>query len=220
MFVAVGIGPGLLGAVVLWRRDRRIGAALPLIFLTTVAFYIDYRVVDKSTMFLPAYLVWALWVGVGYQWLLDWLREAPVGSRQRGGSIPRQIVAATAVGAVVFSMAWNGPRVDLSDDWSARQRGEAAIAAMESDGLLIGWWATAPLVEYLQLVEGRRPDISVINRFLISGEDLEQLLRREVGRRPVYLDEPPGDGLPWLEGSAVGPLVRLRRADRWRPPSG
>jgi len=40
-------------------------------FLATAAFYVDYRVVDKDTMYLPAYLVWALWVGLGYQALLD-----------------------------------------------------------------------------------------------------------------------------------------------------
>ena len=208
-FVAVGIGPGLLGAAVLWQRDRRIGVALPLIFAATVAFYIDYRVVDKSTMFLPAYLVWTVWLGVGYQWLLDWIAEARKGPTRDTGSLPRQLVAAAMIAAVGFGLLWNGPRVDLSDDWSARERGEAAIAAIDPGGLLVGWWATVPLVEYLQMVEGRRRDIDVINRFLISAGDLDQLLRLEVGRRPVYLDEPPGDGFPWLAGVATGPLVRL-----------
>ena len=28
-----------------------------------------------------------------------------------------------------------------------------------------GWWDSIPVVEYLQLVEGERPDVTAINRF-------------------------------------------------------
>ncbi len=42
-------------------------------FVLSAGFYINYRVMDKDTMYLPAYLVWAIWVGIGYQVALDWL---------------------------------------------------------------------------------------------------------------------------------------------------
>jgi hypothetical protein len=74
-FFVVGIGPGILGLVLLFKRNWREGVMLALMFGFSAGFYINYRVIDKDTMFLPAYLVWALWVGIGYQGLLAWLQK-------------------------------------------------------------------------------------------------------------------------------------------------
>jgi hypothetical protein len=54
------------------RQEWRLGLFLILIFAANAVFFINYRVVDKNTMFLPAFLVWALWLGLGYQALLSW----------------------------------------------------------------------------------------------------------------------------------------------------
>jgi len=211
-FLVVGVGPGVVGAVVLARRKPATGLALALMFVVTVGFYVDYRVVDKDTMFLGAYLVFALWVGVGYQWL-----EELLGMQGRGGSGRLALRLVMAAG-VVAAVAWNGPRVDLSGDRSSRERGEAVLAALEDDALLVGFWDTVPVVEYLQMVEGRRPDVTAINRFLISDADLHELLRREVGRRPVYLCTAPNDGLPGVRAVPVGPLFRVVTVGRGGPP--
>src|SRR6185436_17612435 len=154
------------------------------------AFYIEYRVVDKETMFLPTYLIWTLWLGVGYQWLLGWMGDAGHGLAQRwNGGVARVVIA----GAVLFAAAWSWPQVALSQDWSARMRGEAILHDVQPHALIFGWWDTAPLIEYLQLVEGQRPDLQTINRFLISTDAMRQMIVREVTRRPVYIDSLPLD---------------------------
>jgi hypothetical protein len=144
VFFTVGIGPGVLGMVVLVRRDWRLGSMTLLMFVCSAGFYIDYRVVDKETMFLPAYLIWALWLGVGYQWLLDWLAEAGQGAGQ-GWS--EWIARGVIVGAVVLAAAWNWRQVDLSSDWSTRLRGEQILQDVQPDALVFGWWDTVPLIE-------------------------------------------------------------------------
>ncbi len=212
-FAAIGIGPGLLGAFVLTRRRPDFGGALLLMFGAHTAFFASYRVIDKSTMFLPSYLIWAVWLGVGYQTLFDWIREE---------SNERWVGSALALvrGLVLAGVVWAGLRgggVDLSNDWSARHRGERVLRFMEPNALLCAGWATAPVVEYLQLVEHQRADVRTINRFLISDENLWPFLEVEVERRPVYLDAPTL-GTPALEVVADGPLFRVvRRASIERP---
>ena len=84
------------------------------------------------------------------------------------------------------------------------------LDVLEPDSLLCAGWATAPVVEYLQLVEGRRPDVATLNRFLISEASLNELLADQILRRPLYLDTPTLSSAK-LETTPIGPLHRVRQ---------
>lgn len=205
-FLAVGIGPGLIGMAVLLRRNWRVGGMTVLVFVCSAGFYIDYRVVDKETMFLPTYLIWALWMGVGYQWLLNWLAAGWPPTRVRRAE---RVLYGVMLAAVLYAALWNYGQVDASHDWSARQRGEAVLRELPPGALVLGWWDTVPVVEYLQLVERQRPDVQAINRFLIAPDALRQLVLREAARRPVYIDSPPPDLPMQLLALPRGELYQL-----------
>jgi hypothetical protein len=202
-FFTVGIGPGLLGIFVLARRDWRKAVLLGLMFTASAAFYIDYRVLDKATMFLPAYLVWALWAGYGFQQLLDWMRQAGSG----GWTV--SLFRGALVAIVLLAASWNWRLVDLSGDWSARERGEAILQEVEMNALVFGWWDTVPVLQYLQLVEGRRPDVQAINRFLISPADMELAILEQLPERPVYVDSAPVEMFGKIEAIPEGPVYRI-----------
>jgi hypothetical protein len=212
-FLAIGIGPGIWGFFLTWRRDWRLGGFLTLIFLANAAFFISYRVVDKDTMYLPTYLIWTLWLGVGYQALLTALGD-------RGGfrPAPRQawLARAVMIGVFLAALAWNWHLVDRSDDRSARARGEAILSRVGENALVLGWWDTVPVVEYLQLVEGWRPDVQAVNRFLISGPDMEKLIQTEIGHRPVYINSPPSSLLESYGAVRSGPIYQLVLRDATR----
>jgi hypothetical protein len=212
-FFAVGIGPGLLGMILFWRRDWRLAGMLMAMFVGNAAFYIDYRVVDKDTMFLPTYLIWTLWLAVGLQWLLNWVAESH-NKNQPGWEL--YLLRASIVLIVLLALLSNWSRVDLSDDTSARERGETVLSQVESNALIFGWWETVPVIEYLQLVEGQQPDVKAINRFLISYEKMETLIKGEISQRPIYMDSAPQELLSMLNLQATkeGVLYRLEP----RPP--
>jgi hypothetical protein len=100
--------------------------------------------------------------------------------------------------------------VNLSDDWSARERGEEILEEVEPNALIFGWWDTVPVVEYLQLVEGERPDVKAINRFSITYGDMVLWIEREIDHRPIYIDNLPSSLLRIVEVESVGPLYRMQ----------
>jgi hypothetical protein len=157
-------------------------------------------------MFLPPYLIWALWVGLGYQWLLVSVRRIGNPSERRWSG---RLLRAMLIGAVLFAAAWNWRLVNLSQDWSSRTRGETILRQTAPGALVLGWWETAPLLEYLQLVEGQRPDIQVINRFLIAPDDMRDLIARELAHRPVYIDSVNSSLLQNFDVQSAGVLYRL-----------
>lgn len=216
-FFAVGLGPGILGLVVLVRRDPRQAILLSSMFVVNAAFYINYRVVDKDTMFMPTYLIWGLWVGIGYQALLSWLP----GSAQPGSwRWSRPVFRGLILGAVILALIWNWRLVDLSQDWSTRRRGESILRQVAPNAIVFGWWDTVPVVQYLQLVEGKRPDVLAVNRFLISPADLSRALEREVNLRPIYIDSSPIQSDLDLQLLRAGPIYRLVQQPHWVEPGG
>jgi hypothetical protein len=111
---------------------------------------------------------------------------------------------------VLVAVAWNWRLVDLSDDWSARSRAETILRLAEPHALIIGWWDTAPAIQYLQLVEGQRPDVQAINRFLIAPNDMERLIQHEMDHRPVYVDSVSNNLFKIANAKSMGPIYQLR----------
>ena len=204
-FAAIGVVPGLAGLAVLWRRRPAWAEATALMFVVVAGFHLTYRVIDQETMFLTSYLLWTVWLGVGYGWLVD---LAGGGERRR---LAPTIVYAVGAGAVAFSLVYNLRLNDLSHDRSARERGEAILAQAAPRALVVGWWETVPVLQYLQIVEGRRPDLHLINRFLVRPEALQPLLETQSTGRPVYVDDAQGIDATRLVLEPGKPLLRVRR---------
>jgi len=201
----IGVGPALLGAWVLTRRDRRVGISLLVMLGAYSAFIIGYQAGDKQTMYLPIFLLFTVFIGIGYQALLDWVRDASNRAEARAGA---WLLRMLMVGAVVVVAVVNWPVVDRSHDWSARDRGEFILRTVEPGAVVAGYFHTVPVVQYLQLVEGMRPDVIPINRFLIHPPDLLVFLRHEAERRPVYVDRVSARMVGY-EIVPAGPLYRL-----------
>ena len=206
-FFVFGVVPGLLGLVRLFRRDWRQAGMLLIMFVLSAGFYIDYAVVDKITMFLPAYLLWGLWVGYGFQALFNWMHKNLNDGWMQRTSL--NLVRIGIGGVVLLALAWNWNITDLSGDFSAREQGEKILAQAKPDALVFGWWDTVPVIQYLQLVEGKRPDVTAINRFLISNEDLLRAVRENAGARPVYIDNPPAELSAFVRPRLQGPVYEL-----------
>ncbi|MCB0165384.1 MAG: DUF2723 domain-containing protein [Anaerolineae bacterium] len=220
-FFAIGVGPGLWGLAVLLRRNWRLGGMLLLMFLVHTFFYISYSAGDKKTMFLPTYLIWALWLGLGYQWLLTWIAQAPDSTpreatfwlRIRAGHVFKawetRLFQTIMLGLVLLALGWNWSQVNQAKDWSARIQGEAILNRVEANALVLGYWGTVPVIQYLQIVERQRPDVQTINRFLIDHHDMVELIKQESSQRPVYIDIVPVELRGQVDIEADGLLKRV-----------
>lgn len=213
-FFAIGIGPGLLGLCYSFRRHWKVGVALLFMFVGHVIFYINYRAIDKELMYLPTYLIWAIWIGYGFELILAWndqtLLKKPILSSRKPVNLANLLLSSIMIAAALFALIFNWRLVDLSQNQSARDKGEEILSVLPPGALYFGYWGTVPVLQYLQLVEGQRPDVQAVNRFLISPENMAEWFRRDIDQRPIYADSLPG----LLQGEATaipaGPIYKIR----------
>jgi hypothetical protein len=205
-FFGIGFGPGILGLIVMIKSMRRVGTMTSIYFISHALFFINYRVIDKETMYLPNLLIWSVWIAVGFDWMIVTLRD----ERNRFGSLATEaLLRMLIIGVVLLSLVWNWPLVDLSNDWSARERGEEILRQVEANALIFGYWDTIPVIEFLQEVENNRPDVQAINRFLITLEDMTTLIEQEISLRPIYIDSVPTTLPQTIKWQSDGLLYKL-----------
>ena len=161
-FFGVGFFFGLLGIYQLWKTNKHILTGFFLVFIANAFFFINYAVYDKDTMFLPAYLAWAIFCAYGmlmiYKWLEDWVRLA---------GMPRFVKTSFLIMLVlvnVLAVGLNWKWLDMSEHTVAADFAQEVLLNASEDATVIASWSPAVVLEYYQLVEGQRKDLNILNR--------------------------------------------------------
>jgi hypothetical protein len=160
-YFGIGVILGVVGIVRLWHKSRAWTVGLLLMFIANVIFFVNYRVIDKDTMFLPAYLVWAFFITGGLE-AFDKLLERTLDRglpefwrKSTGRILPIMFIL------LGLSLNWQWVDMSKADDLSLFAKGMIAVAAPQS--IIIAPWSPAVVLEYYQVVENQRPDILIVN---------------------------------------------------------
>lgn len=214
---------GILGAVWLAVRRPRLLALTGLTFLLIAVFNHFYGIGDIYVFYIPVYLIWALWIAVGFLGC----GEGIVWACRRAG------VSVTGwgwllVGVIGLALAgWLAGRSytanDRSGDRSARTAWEAILAQPIPEGAILISNDRDEMVPqwYLKYVESRRPDLDGLFPLIQPGPawaDVAAVTEQALlTGRPVYLIKPmPGlevkfDLQQVSDGAGIGGLVRVLR---------
>lgn len=180
-FIGVGIVLGLLGVYGAWRRHPAFFQLTAGAFALITWFYISYAAGDKDQMFLSAYLIWALWIGLGAAELLS-LAEAGHMRWFASWSSRALILAVPLVLLLAnFSVLDFSSRSPVEDDAGR------LLAAAPEGALVIGHWTDISALQYYQLVEGRRPDLTLVARWSLDSDSLGQIVGSNIDTRDIYL---------------------------------
>ena len=90
--------------------------------------------------------------------------------------------------ALALPSRW--PSVDRSGSTSAADWLDEAMSGLARDAVVVSWWSTSTPLWYGTLVEGRRPDLLVVDDSDIVNENLgsvEDVIDHYLGTRPVYV---------------------------------
>jgi hypothetical protein len=162
-FAGIGVVWGLIGVRQLWRNQRNTAVLFTAIFALQAVFFTGYSVFDKWTMFHTAYLIWAIFVGIGLNHM-----------RTKHFQWTNLLYVVMAL-AITIQLIGNGFLVTRSDDRFIHQRSITLLSYIPENALIIGQWTTIRPIEYLQIVEQQRSDIATLDITILALSMEDQL---------------------------------------------
>jgi hypothetical protein len=188
----------------LWRRPRET-IMTALWFGLTFTLALGYPNADISRYYLAPLLVACVWAALAVdglwalvRWGLPTLARGPDPARPDGGV--RRLAGAILAGLVVIALLTPTIQAvpdrlhdaDASDDTGARRWLDATLAALPPDAVVVSWWSYSTPLWYGRYVEGRRPDITIIDdRDVVDGDlgNVPAVVARAMadGTRPVFV---------------------------------
>lgn len=167
-FLGLGVIFGVIGIINDFRLRPKFNIGLGIMLIGYLIFYISYGAFDKEVMFLPSYLIWSIWIGLGVWGLQDLLKRKILPSYE-------MLAANTLLFLAMSSLLFNFSYVDISQDWSARKLGEDILETLKPNSMYFGSWVDVPILEYLQVVEGKRSDIETRNLIFMKQDESTRL---------------------------------------------
>ncbi len=207
-FIGAGVIVGVLGLVQMFRRDRRRAIFFALMYLAYTGFFINYSVLNKDTMFMMSYYAFTIFIAYGARELDDWFSaRRSARSASRGPSIVGRPLAPGLAALALIALVVNFSHIDESGNYQAREFAGQLLHDAQPSAFIVTEWTWATPLEYLQIVEGERPDVVIFdrglyglpiwNRALAEGlagdaaldrinQALAERIQSEIGKRPVY----------------------------------
>ena len=227
-----GIILGLLGLAWLVPRARPMFTLTGLSFLGIVGFNLFYGIGDIYVFYIPAYLIWTLWMAMGVVALgqfIETVLRLVMDRRQRlfrgfpplRAGLPALLIASILPAWLLFGRY---AQIDQSQNHQPRSQWESLLARpIPQDAILVSNDRDEMIpLWYLQYVEGVRTDITGLFPLIQTTPEWEDVGRViDAGRRsgrPVMLVKPmPGLEIKYLLEQA-GALTRVVGPAVTHPP--
>jgi hypothetical protein len=194
----------------------RAAILLGVAFALNVAFVLTYRVADIEVFAISAFLLYAIWIGIGVDFLLNLTTR--LAKKILPQADTKVLASCRLLVAVLFLLQPlallrdNYPELDLSQRWAVHDYGVDMLSQpLEDNAVIIDILGEVTLLRYFQRMEGLRPEVATI----VADRDEKRLAALEdaLGAgQAVYITRPV-HGLPERYSlSALGPLIRVRAA--------
>ena len=196
-----------LGLVAAILRRPRYALLTGSAALITCFFAASYTNADIERYYLvPVFIAWT-WLAILGALAIDAVGaalgadpagdEAPGPDREggRGGLDPTRILLAVALAVILLAptalaLEARHARVDRSRDDTAARWVDNALLEMAPGAMVLSWWSYSTPLWYAQHVEGRRPDVAIVDDRTRLDEHLGELtdvIDANLPVRPVYV---------------------------------
>ena len=150
-----------LGMWFMWRNMKNTFITTFILFITCIAYSINYDIHDIDSYFLLAFMITTLWATFGLVKIYLYLYHKP--------RHIHLIFATVTLTVAVIPLFWHISKINQNSNTFVRNYTQNMLHAIEDNGVVLSYqwdYFVAPFL-YLQHVERRRPDIALIDKELL-----------------------------------------------------
>ena len=168
-FGIIGVSVGLIGLIVFF-KPTRLNIYMLWIVVVSSAFAIGYATTDSFMYLIPAFLCFAIWIGIGLGGLMD-----VVSNRLHNIGLVISVVFIL----ILLLQAWKTwPQVDASQDQRAESFGRSTLSIAPSHAIVFAKGDAAVFtLWYFQYALRNRPDLAIVSTDLLQFSWYIQTLR-------------------------------------------
>jgi len=168
-FGIIGLSTGLVGAIVFF-KPTRLNFCLLWIVAASSAFAIGYATADAFMYLIPAFLCFAIWIGIGLGRLME------VSSKRF--HIIGSVIGLVFILALIAQTWIFFPQVDASHDQRAESFGRAVLSLAPAHAIVFARIDEAVFtLWYFQYALRDRPDLAIVSTVLLQFKWYMQTLR-------------------------------------------
>ncbi len=200
--------PGIIGLIYLaWRGPRPVFVLTVTAFVTYLLFNISYQVTDIEVFFIPSFLLWSMWGGIGITMVLHQIILQ--------GVKPNQIPLVIGIFVIWLGLGFGQQLrstwklITEPYSWQVHDYGlDILQQPLPENSTIIGLVGEMTLLRYFQQTENMRVDVKTIAADL-EGDRFAAIETALAEGGAVYLTrELPGAAERWSL-NAVGPLIQV-----------
>jgi hypothetical protein len=181
----------IAGAIVSFLRNVPFAILAALWFGLTFVFALGYENAAIERYYLVPLMIAIVWMTLALDAIWRGL-ETLVRSdaMRRAVAIGGTLAAALLVVVLLLPVPDRLPQQDRSNETDARSWMDATFAALDPNAVIVSWWNYSTPLWYGQFVEGKRPDVKIIDDRNVLDEgygSAQNAIDAFLGKRPVYL---------------------------------
>jgi len=178
-------------------------------FLSYTLFNLFYNVADIEVFFIPVFMIWAVWMGIGLLGLFHWLNQlCPPGARW----LLMGVITGLILLQVAIMIQQNWQPLLARNQWTVHDYGlDILKQPLPENATIIGIVGEMTLLRYFQQTEGLRPDIETIAADKETAR-FEAIETAVANGRAVYLTRELPEAAQQYHLHATGPLIAVNRS--------
>jgi len=202
------VGLAIVGAVLVWTRDRPLAILLTWIVTADVFYTINYSIYNGYIYLIPSYVVLSVSIGYGLFGIRQLVERAST-------NLPRSAFLAWSVSAAMVGLvAWQisaHRQVGLAGTWICYDYALNILKSAPPNAIIVdnNEIAGYSALTYLQKVENLRPDVVVFSRGLMVRSVGDDWVYREMCRKYPRTRELFPMGISADDARTEAPLRRI-----------
>ncbi len=193
-FLLTGSILGIIGLIGLLKKNIKVFALLTLMFISNGVFFLNYYVLDVEVMFIPSFLLFSIFIGIGIAGIFDLIRyisnnfKVEISIKNMNINSFKLFTVFILLLSLLFipitSYITNYNQIEQMDDDGFTYFAYTALKEVPSNSTIITYWKSYTAFKYFQIVDTINQNVTII---AVDDENLLNATDQNINKENLFV---------------------------------